>query len=215
MPSLRGDIDAIAALLAPDVMALSPDGPIVAGREAVRQLWASAIREHGMTTCQLTTVAGDVASEVGHATMTMTPSGGKCETAKIKCVVVWKRLARARRRSMCLDVTGIMLADRMLDLRAGGAVLALAYGRSYREVTGLFGEARRLRLPIVLVSETAESALAKFADVVLEIPRGKRQRVALHSGTLVGLDRWCWRSPPPMENRPWLHWNGSTPCASP
>ncbi len=97
-------------------------------------------------------------------------------------------LARAGRRSMCLNVTGIMLADRMLDLRAGDAVLALAYGRAYREVTGLFGEARRLRLPIVLVSETAESALARFADVVLAIPRGKRQRVALHGGTLVGLE---------------------------
>jgi DNA-binding MurR/RpiR family transcriptional regulator len=97
-------------------------------------------------------------------------------------------LARAGRRSMCLNVTGIMLADRMLDLRAGDAVLALAYGRAYREVTGLFGEARRLRLPIVLVSESAESALARFADVVLVIPRGKRQRVALHGGTLVGLE---------------------------
>jgi len=93
-------------------------------------------------------------------------------------------LARAGRRSMCLNVTGIMLADR----RAGDAVLALAYGRAYREVTGLFGEARRLRLPIVLVSETAESALARFADVVQVIPRGKRQRVALHGGTLVGLE---------------------------
>jgi DNA-binding MurR/RpiR family transcriptional regulator len=81
-----------------------------------------------------------------------------------------------------------MLADRMLDLRAGDAVLALAYGRTYREVTGLFGEARRLRLPVVLVSDAAESKLAKFADVVVVIPRGKCQRVALHSGTLVGLE---------------------------
>jgi DNA-binding MurR/RpiR family transcriptional regulator len=97
-------------------------------------------------------------------------------------------LARARRRSMCLDATGFMLADRMLDLRAGDTVLALANGRAYREVTGLFGEARRLRLPIVLVSETAESALARFADLVLVIPLGKRQRVALHGGTLVGLE---------------------------
>jgi DNA-binding MurR/RpiR family transcriptional regulator len=97
-------------------------------------------------------------------------------------------LARAGRRSVCLDATGIMLADQMLDLRAGDVVLALAYGRTYREVSGLFGEARRLRLPIVLVSEAAEGALPKLADVVLVIPRGKRQRVALHSGTLVGLE---------------------------
>ncbi len=97
-------------------------------------------------------------------------------------------LARAGRRSRCLDATGITLADQLLDLRAGDVVLALAYGRAYREVTGLFAEARRLRLPIVLISETADNPLAKPAEVVLTIPRGKRQRVALHGGTLVALE---------------------------
>jgi DNA-binding MurR/RpiR family transcriptional regulator len=97
-------------------------------------------------------------------------------------------LARAGRRSRCLDATGITLADHLLDLRAGDVVLALAYGHAYREVTGLFAEARRLRLPIVLVSETADSRLAKSAEVVLTIPRGKGQRVALHGGTLVALE---------------------------
>ncbi len=91
-----GNVDAIAALLAPDVVALPPDGPVVTGHEAVRQLWASAISEHGMTRCQLTTdwldVVGDVASEIGHATMTMAPPGGKSETARFKYLVVWKRL---------------------------------------------------------------------------------------------------------------------------
>jgi uncharacterized protein (TIGR02246 family) len=91
-----GNVDAIAALFAPDIMALPPDGPVVTGREAVRQLWASAISEHGMTSCHLTTdqldVVGDVASEVGHATMSMAPPGGKSETATIKYLVVWKRL---------------------------------------------------------------------------------------------------------------------------
>jgi ketosteroid isomerase-like protein len=33
-----------------------------------------------------------MATEVGHATMTMAPSSGKAETARIKFVVVWKRL---------------------------------------------------------------------------------------------------------------------------
>jgi DNA-binding MurR/RpiR family transcriptional regulator len=97
-------------------------------------------------------------------------------------------LARSGRNSKCLDSTGIMLADQMLDLRSGDAVLALAYGRAYREVTGLFREARRLRLPVVLVSESDDSPLAKSADVVVVIPRGKRQRVALHGGTLVGME---------------------------
>lgn len=91
-----GNVDGIGALLAPDVMALPPDGPVVIGRDAVRQLWESAIRDHGMTSCRITTdtvdVVGDLASEVGHATMTTAPPGGKSETAKIKYLVVWKRL---------------------------------------------------------------------------------------------------------------------------
>jgi uncharacterized protein (TIGR02246 family) len=91
-----GNVDAIAALLAPDVVALPPDGPVVTGRDAVSQLWASAIREHGMTSCRITTdtldIVGDMASDVGHATMTVAPPGGDSETARIKYLVVWKRL---------------------------------------------------------------------------------------------------------------------------
>jgi DNA-binding MurR/RpiR family transcriptional regulator len=97
-------------------------------------------------------------------------------------------LARVGRRSKCLDAAGSMLADQLLDLRPGDVLLTLAYGRTYREVTGLFTEARRLRLPIVLVTETSDGPLIKSADVVLTIPRGTRQRVALHGGTLVGLE---------------------------
>ena len=97
-------------------------------------------------------------------------------------------LNRLGRCSRSLDVTGIMLADQLLDLRRGDVVLALAYGRAYREVTGLFGAARELRLPTVLISDTDDSGLAKAADVVVVIPRGRRQQVALHGGTLVGLE---------------------------
>ena len=67
-------------------------------------------------------------------------------------------------------------------------VLALAYGRAYREVTALFREARRLSLPIVLISDPAENKLTRSANVVLAIPRGRRQQFALHGGTLVGLE---------------------------
>jgi uncharacterized protein (TIGR02246 family) len=91
-----GNVDAIAALLAPDVIALPPDGPMVTGRQAVRQFWASTIKELSVKSCQIITdhldSAGDVISEVGHAIMTTAPRDGKSETASIKYVVVWKRL---------------------------------------------------------------------------------------------------------------------------
>jgi uncharacterized protein (TIGR02246 family) len=91
-----GNVDAIAALLAPDIISLPPDSPIVAGHEAVKQLWAAAIKEYGITSFRITTdnldVVGDLATEVGRATMTMAPPGGTSETATIKYLVVWKRL---------------------------------------------------------------------------------------------------------------------------
>jgi DNA-binding MurR/RpiR family transcriptional regulator len=97
-------------------------------------------------------------------------------------------LARAGRRSRTLDATGIMLADQLLDLRPGDAILALAYGRPYREVQAVFRQARGLGLALVLVTDAPDSRLAQDADVVLAARRGRTDRVALHGATLVGLE---------------------------
>jgi DNA-binding MurR/RpiR family transcriptional regulator len=97
-------------------------------------------------------------------------------------------LGRAGRHTRTLDATGLMLADQLLDLRAGDALLVLAYGKPYREVLAVFGEARRLGLPIVLVTDSLENKLARQADVVLAARRGRTDQVALHGATLVALE---------------------------
>jgi DNA-binding MurR/RpiR family transcriptional regulator len=97
-------------------------------------------------------------------------------------------LERSGRRVKTLNTTGIMLADQLLDLRSGDVLLALAYGRAYREVKAVFTEAKRLGLPVVLVTDDPESKLGKAADVVLAAQRGRTDRVALHGATLVGLE---------------------------
>jgi DNA-binding MurR/RpiR family transcriptional regulator len=97
-------------------------------------------------------------------------------------------LERSGRRTKTLNATGIMLADQLLDLRSGDALLALAYGHAYREVLAVFAEARRLGLPMVLVTDNPDSRLGNFADVVLAAQRGRTDRVALHGATLVGLE---------------------------
>lgn len=97
-------------------------------------------------------------------------------------------LNRSGRRVACLDVSGIMLADRLLDLRKGDAVLAMAYGRPYREVLGLLSHVQELGIPLVLVSDRAEGRPAKLADAVLTVPRGRRRHVALHAGTVLALE---------------------------
>jgi DNA-binding MurR/RpiR family transcriptional regulator len=97
-------------------------------------------------------------------------------------------LARAGRQARSLDATGIALADQLLDLRAGDALLVLAYGRAYPEVTATIAEARRKRLSIVLVTDDLSSGLARLADVVVPVPRGRTERVALHGATIVVLE---------------------------
>jgi DNA-binding MurR/RpiR family transcriptional regulator len=97
-------------------------------------------------------------------------------------------LGRSGRPSRTINATGSMLADQLLDLRAGDALLVLAYGRLYREVKALFAEAKALSLPTVLITEADDTPLAKLADVCVAIPRGRPGRAALHGATLVGLE---------------------------
>ena len=97
-------------------------------------------------------------------------------------------LARSGRRSRTISATGSMLADQLLDLGTGDALLILAYGRLYREVKAVFSEAKALRLPTVLVTEADDTPLAKLADVCVAIPRGRPGQMALHGATLVGLE---------------------------
>lgn len=97
-------------------------------------------------------------------------------------------LGRSGRRSRTINATGSMLADQLLDLRTGDALLILAYARLYREVKALFTEAKALSLPTVLITEADDTPLAKLADVCVAIPRGRPDQVALHGATLVGLE---------------------------
>ncbi len=97
-------------------------------------------------------------------------------------------LARSGRQVVMLTATGSMLADQMLNLRVGDALLVLAYGRGYAEVVTVFDEARRLGLPIVLVTDSPDKKLARLASVVVRALRGRANRVALHGATMVCLE---------------------------
>lgn len=97
-------------------------------------------------------------------------------------------LGRAGRAARVLDASGIALADQLLDLAPGDALVVLAYGQPYREVSALFAEARRLALPVVLVTDSLDRSLARQAEVVLPVRRGRARRVALHGATLVALE---------------------------
>ena len=85
----KGDLDRLASLYTADAIALPPDGPIVKGRESIKQMWGSVATQMGLKEVRLETLdfeqAGDTGCEVGEATLTH--GGG---TAAVKFVVVWK-----------------------------------------------------------------------------------------------------------------------------
>lgn len=97
-------------------------------------------------------------------------------------------LNRHGRAAGVLDRTGLGLADQLLGLATGDALLLLAYGVPYRESIATAAEGKRLGLPIVLVTDTPDSRLAKSADVVVRARRGRAGGVALHAATLALLE---------------------------
>jgi DNA-binding MurR/RpiR family transcriptional regulator len=97
-------------------------------------------------------------------------------------------LSRTGHPALCLDASGIALADQLLGLRSGDSLLLLAYGRAYREVTATIFRARQMRLPVVLVTDSLEPRLARHADVIVPARRGRAEHVALHGATLVVLE---------------------------
>lgn len=97
-------------------------------------------------------------------------------------------LTRTGRKARALDATGLALADQMLDLQPGDGLLIMAYTQPYREVTALFREAKRLSLATVLITDSADNRLAPLAGMLLPVPRGRADRVALHGATFVALE---------------------------
>lgn len=98
------------------------------------------------------------------------------------------RLRRKGKPQRVIDRTGVELANQLLELGPDDAVVMLAYGPLYKEARVIFAEARRLRLPVVLISDSAQSELASRAQVVLAVPRGKTERFALHGVTVFCLE---------------------------
>lgn len=97
-------------------------------------------------------------------------------------------LLRGGRSAFALDAAGIALADQLLGLQEGDLLLALAYGRTYREITATIEEARRLGLPIVMISDSVDAMLTAQADVLVPVKRGTSDRVAFHAATVAALE---------------------------
>lgn len=99
-----------------------------------------------------------------------------------------QRLRRKGKESHILDRTGTALAEQLMDLRRGDALVMLAYGSLYREADVTLSEARRLHMPVILITDTAKGGFTSRADVSLTVPRGEAERFTLHGVTVFFLE---------------------------
>jgi len=78
-----------------DARILPPGGPMVAGREAIKQFWAAMIQAVNAKSAELASVeimpAGDGVVEIGRATLSMEPEPGTTAQMEAKYVVYWKQ----------------------------------------------------------------------------------------------------------------------------
>jgi DNA-binding MurR/RpiR family transcriptional regulator len=80
------------------------------------------------------------------------------------------------------------LPEQLLEMRNVDALVMLAYGKPFREAISTLGEARRLKAPVVLITDSKEVALTRHATAVVPVLRGFAGRIALHGATFVCLE---------------------------
>jgi uncharacterized protein (TIGR02246 family) len=78
-----------------DARILPPGGPMIAGREAIKQFWAEMVQAVNAKSAELASIdvmtAGDDVVEIGRAILTVEPEPGKPVRMEGKYVVYWKQ----------------------------------------------------------------------------------------------------------------------------
>lgn len=97
-------------------------------------------------------------------------------------------LNRTGRSTAVFDECMAPLPEQLLELRSVNVLLMLAYGKPYRQATSTIAEARRLKIPIVLITDTKDAPIARHAAVVVPVLRRHAGHVAMHGTTLVCLE---------------------------
>ncbi|MET3901417.1 DNA-binding MurR/RpiR family transcriptional regulator [Devosia sp. UYZn731] len=106
------------------------------------------------------------------------PSGAMADYASLQ----FNRIGMPTR---AMSESGITLADQLLWVNEGDAILMMAYAPLYREVSVVLDQAQGKGVPVVLISDTLGPLVGdKIADI-LPVPRGKAGHLAMHGGTMV------------------------------
>jgi DNA-binding MurR/RpiR family transcriptional regulator len=80
------------------------------------------------------------------------------------------RLNRSGHRAHAITRTGILLADDLISLRAGDAVVIFAPARSHPEIEALLNRCADLDIAVALITDTLEPVYAKRVTAVLRAP---------------------------------------------
>ena len=88
-------------------------------------------------------------------------------------------------RSQALTASGVALADRLAWIAQGDVVVMLAYAPLYREVEVILDHAAEVGARVVLISDSLGPLVGGRVEVVLPVPRGRSDHLALHGATLV------------------------------
>jgi DNA-binding MurR/RpiR family transcriptional regulator len=98
------------------------------------------------------------------------------------------RLRRMRRPAVAIGARGQALADALIDMRRGDAVIVIAYDRSSAEAELTLERARELKVPSILITDTLGLALAGQFTVALSARRAGGGMFHLSALTVVVLD---------------------------
>lgn len=80
------------------------------------------------------------------------------------------------------------LAEQLLEMRDVNAMLMMAFGGTHSEATSTMAEARRFKVPVVLLTDSREPTLARHASIVVPITCSQSGRVIMHGATMVCLE---------------------------
>lgn len=97
-------------------------------------------------------------------------------------------LNRTGRQTALFDACVAPLPEQLLEMRSVDVLLMLAYGKPFKEAMSTAAEARRLRVPIVLITDSQETGIARQAAVTVPVLRGYAGHIAMHGATFVCLE---------------------------
>jgi len=90
----KQNFDALDNIYTTNARILPPGGPMISGRQAIKEFWSNLIQSVDAKSAVLASVdviaTGDGVVEIGRATLTVQPEGGAAAEMAVKYVVYWR-----------------------------------------------------------------------------------------------------------------------------